>query len=203
MDVLAQRVWRLAMADKIMVVRHGEKPGDPPPPYGVDDKGEQDKDSLNVLGWQRSGALACLFSSWGAAARPGLAVPATIFATEPKSKSKRPEETVSALAALLNIATNLGFKDGHEADLAAAAVAADGPVLIAWHHQGIPAIADAILGNSTTTPQHWPGKRFDMVWVFDLIGGAWAFSQVPQMVLAGDSATPIPMNTSLADEQAD
>ena len=46
---------------KIMLVRHAEKPGEPPPPHGVDPAGEKDKDSLIVRGWQRAGALACLF----------------------------------------------------------------------------------------------------------------------------------------------
>ena len=178
------------MADKIMVVRHGEKPGEPPPPYGVDDKGAQDPLSLIVRGWQRSGALACLFSSWGVAARPGLAVPKTIYAAEPHGKSKRPDETVSAVAALLNITIALGFKDGHEDALVAAAMAATGPVLIGWHHEGIPAIANAILGNHTA-PQHWPGDRFDMVWVFDRNGSGWDFSQVAQMLLVDDSSQPI------------
>jgi hypothetical protein len=179
------------MADKIMVVRHGEKPGDPPPPCGVDDQGNQDQNSLIVRGWQRSGALAGLFSSWGVAARLGLAVPKTVYAAEPHSRSKRPDETVSAVAALLNITIALGFKDGHEGPLATAAMAATGPVLIGWHHEGIPAIANAILGNQTTAPQHWPAGRFDMVWVFDRGSGGWAFSQVAQMVLAGDSDQPI------------
>jgi len=192
------------MADKIMVVRHGEKPGEPPPPYGVDSKGEQNKDCLIPRGWQRSGALACLFSAWGAAARPGLAVPKTVYATQPASKSKRPEETVSAVAALqLNGAKpDTSFGEGQETQLAAAAKAAPGPVLIGWHHEKIPAIANAILGNSTTAPQHWPGKRFDMVWVFDLKNGAWTFRQTPQLVLFGDSDKPIKMTTTLADEQA-
>jgi hypothetical protein len=188
-----------------MVVRHGEKPSKPPPPYGIDAKGQQNEDCLIPRGWQRSGALACLFSDWGVAVRPGLAAPKSVYATEPASKSKRPEETVSAVAALqLNGAKpDLNFKEGDEPKLAKAAKDAEGPVLIGWHHEAIPAIANAILGNKTTAPQHWPGKRFDMVWVFDLNDGAWTFSQVPQLVLFGDSDKPIPMDTSLADEQAD
>jgi hypothetical protein len=193
------------MANKIMVVRHGEKPGEPPPPFGVDRNGAQNKDCLIVRGWQRSGALACLFSSWGAAARPGLAVPTKVYATDPASKSKRPKETVSAVSELLlgGAEPDTSFGEGAEPQLAAKAKedAKQGPVLIGWHHEKIPAIANAILGNNTTAPQHWPGKRFDMVWVFELQGdGTWKFDQVPQMVLYGDSDEPIPMNTTLADE---
>lgn len=193
------------MADMIMVVRHGEKPSKPPPPYGIDPKGQQNEDCLIPRGWQRSGALACLFSEWGVVARPGLAVPKTVYATEPASKSLRPEETVSAVAALQlkGAKPNVSFKEGDEAKLADAAKGAEGPVLIGWHHEAIPAIANAILGNSSTTPQHWPGKRFDMVWVFDLKKGRWTFTQVPQLVLYGDSSKLIAMDTTLADEQAD
>jgi hypothetical protein len=62
-------------------------------------------------------------------------------------------------------------------------------VLIAWQHEASPAIANQILGNDTTAPQKWPGSRFDLVWVFDLDAGSgtYTFTQVPQLLLAGDS----------------
>jgi hypothetical protein len=183
---------------KIMVVRHGEMPGDPSPPWGTDRNGAQDKDSLIVRGWQRSGALACLLSKWGVATRPGLAVPAAVYATEPGSKNKRPLETVSAISELLGLQANTSFGEGHERELAAAAKAATGPVLIGWHHEGIPAIANFILGNDTTAPQIWPSDRFDMVWVFDLKNDSWTFSQLPQMALYGDSHQPIPTDRRAA-----
>jgi hypothetical protein len=182
------------MADKIMVVRHAEKPGEPPPPFGVDIDGNQDKDSLAVRGWQRAGALTCLFAKTGAAPRPRLAPPATIYATasvKHDGKSLRPQETVSAVAALLKLQTNANFDLGQEPALAASAIAAAGPVLIGWHHEKIPALANAILGDSLTVPQTWNCDRFDMVWVFDRAGAGWTFTQVPQLVLSGDSSAPI------------
>src|SRR5262249_13510097 len=39
---------------------------------------------------------------------------------------------------------------------AKAAAKAEGPVLIAWEHQLIPDIVNAIVGNNTTCPQKWP-----------------------------------------------
>lgn len=196
------------MADKIMVVRHGEKPGSPPPPNGVDSHGVVNQDCLIPRGWQRSGALACLFSDMGAAARKHLAVPTKVYATDPASKSKRPKETVSGVSQLqLNGADpDTTWGEGDEVTLVnhAKEDAKKGPVLIGWHHEKIPAIANAIIGNNTTAPQHWPGKRFDMVWVFELQSdGTWKFDQVPQLMLYGDSDKPIPMTTTLADEQAD
>jgi hypothetical protein len=64
-----------APPDIIYIIRHGEKPADPPPvapgqtppapvpPYGVDFQGNQNPHSLLPRGWQRSGALAALFDS--------------------------------------------------------------------------------------------------------------------------------------------
>lgn len=64
-------------------------------------------------------------------------------------------------------------------------------MLIGWEHKHIPLIANAILGN-TSAPQKWPGNRFDMVWVFDLgaDGNAYALSQIPELLLPGDSPDP-------------
>ena len=184
------------MADKIMLIRHAEKPDDPPPNFGVDEAGRQNPDELVVRGWQRAGALACLFSPGAAGSRdPALATPQAIYASAAvqHSRSLRPQHTVGPLAAQLGITPNIGFAVGGEADLVDAAKAAPGAVLIAWHHEMIPAVANAIIGNATTCPQRWPGERFDMIWVFDRNAprSSWDFSQVPQLVLAGDTATLI------------
>ena len=40
----------------IMLVRHGEKPGEGSPPHGVNKHGERDEHSLSVQGWTRAGA---------------------------------------------------------------------------------------------------------------------------------------------------
>jgi hypothetical protein len=184
------------MADKIMLIRHAEKPDVPPPNFGVDEVGQQNPNELVVRGWQRAGALACLFSPRVAQSRdPALVTPQAIYGTAAvhHSRSLRPQHTVGPLAALLGIAPNADFAVGDEVNLAGAAKAAPGPVLIAWHHEKIPALANAIIGNATTCPQHWPDERFDMIWVFDRDTGqaSWRFSQVPQLLLTGDTASPI------------
>jgi len=53
------------------------------------------------------------------------------------------------------------------------------------------AVANAVLGDNRTAPQEWPKDRFDLVWVFDLDVSTshYGFGQVPQLLLAGDSAT--------------
>jgi len=44
-----------------------------------------------------------------------------------------------------------------------------------------------------TPPASWPAGRFDIVYVFIRAtrSDGWTFSQIPQMLLAGDSSSPI------------
>lgn len=179
-----------------MIVRHAEKPAAKGPPHGVDIDGKKDAESLIPLGWQRAGALATLFApSNGQFKSPLLAKPQFLFASGvgKHSNSLRPQETITPTSQLLGVTINTTILKGQETALAAAVVQCSGIVLIAWEHQNVPRIANAILGNNTTVPQKWPGARFDLVWVFDLNAatGQYAFSQVPQMLLAGDLPSPI------------
>jgi len=181
-------------AIRIMIIRHAEKPGGKT--KGVNHAGAEDKEELIVRGWQRSGALVRLFDPRGGKFFDRrLERPATIFASRAgvHSKSLRPQHTVHALANKLGLKLDLRFPKGEEDDLAAAAMAAKGPVLIAWEHEAIPKIANAIVGDVTTCPQRWKGTRFDLVWVFHRKkdGHRWRFAQVPQMLLPGDSKAPI------------
>ncbi len=120
--------------------------------------------------------------------------PATIFATEPSSgsESKRPLHTVTPLEQWLDISIDSTIAEGSEQDLVNKAIASNGVVLIAWHHEGIPAIANLILQNQTA-PQKWPGDRFDVVWIFtrDTPTAPWKFAQAPQSLLAGNSPNVI------------
>jgi hypothetical protein len=92
---------------------------------------------------------------------------------------------------------NTPYPEGQEPALATAVVADyTGVVLICWEHQHIPAIAAALPTVSRTQiPAAWPGHRFDLIWSFSLDTGAssptYVFSQIPQQVLSGDSATVI------------
>lgn len=183
-------------APKIMIVRHAEKPAAEGPPHGVDINGKKDPESLIPLGWQRAGALATLFApASGQFTNPLFARPQLLFASGvgKHSNSLRPQETITPTSQKLGVAITTTFLKGQEAALAAAVVQCTGIVLVAWEHQDIPTIANAILGNRTAVPQKWPGDRFDLVWVFDLdpATSKYAFYQVPQLLLAGDSATPI------------
>ena len=171
-----------------MLIRHAEKPNDPPDDVsgnGVTLLGKPDKESLTVRGWQRAGALATFL------AQPPMR-PDTIFASD--SKSERPEETVVPLAQRLNISGPKHFVITHSKNdlkpLIDDAMQRSGVVLIAWQHELIPQMVGK-LPNAPAVPQKWPGDRFDMVWVFDASGPGWIFKQEPQMLLAGDRDTPI------------
>ena len=186
---------------KIMVIRHGEKPGEPTDEPGLMPDGSQNDKALTATGWKRAEALVGLFDPEdGKFADPLLAKPQTLFASanSAATKSLRPEQTITPLAKALNLKINTEFTKGEEADLVEAAKTAGGVILIAWQHEDIPAMADLIRdGDKNGVPQHWPGHmhtRFDLVWVFDLKdSGKWSFAQVPQLLLPGDSPDPIPL----------
>ncbi len=139
-------------ASKIMVIRHAEKTT--PNISGVQETGDSSAHALIVRGWQRAGALPCLFApARGTLQDPLLATPNFIFASAPSddsdlnnTKSRRPEETVTPLAQLLKLTINLNFSKGEEKQMVAAALASPGTVLIAWQHETMATIANTIPG---------------------------------------------------------
>jgi hypothetical protein len=179
---------------RIMFIRHAEKPHEPPCENddGVKKNGETDKESLTVRGWQRAGALAHFFSSQ-LAIRPNV-----IFASgisdksdpQEKSKSHRPKQTVTPLAELLKMDINTTHLKDDLKPLIKDVTSQTGIVLVAWEHQNITPLVD-LLPNAPKVPQKWPDDRFDIVWVLDADGADWKFSQIPQLLLAGDSPKPI------------
>jgi hypothetical protein len=173
---------------RILFIRHAEKPHEPPCENddGVKKNGEKDKESLTARGWQRAGALARFFASQSSL-RPGV-----IFASGigDGSASHRPRQTVTPLAELIG----LGIEDGHLKDdvkaLMKDVISRTGSVLVSWEHHMIPKLVGA-LPDAPAVPAKWPDDRFDMVWVLEAAGDGWKFSQVPQMLLAGDRDKPI------------
>jgi hypothetical protein len=176
-------------AAKIMLIRHAEKPeGDGGP--GLMPNGAENPRALTLAGWKRANALVGLFNPPdGALPRPPLGKPSSLFASG--SESLRPKQTVAPLAATLNLSIRT-FLKSQEVELVAAAKKAEDPVLIAWQHEAIPDIAGLIRGGVDGVPQRWPSHVYDLVWVFDLQpSGAWSFTQVPELVMPGDSEKPI------------
>ena len=185
----------LRQATKIMLIRHAEKPLDPPP-HGVTSDGVREKESLTVRGWQRAGALVSFFApSNGRFQNEFIAEPRFLYASKPlkRNGSRRSLETITPLAEKLAIRINSNYPKGAEEEMLEEAFLCQGVVLISWQHNYIPMIANLILGDATRAPQEWPEDRFDVVWVFDLDSQSaeYSFTQVPQSLLMGDWATPI------------
>ena len=181
----------MSQPSKIMLVRHAERPAKIGSPYGVDVDGHTDVNSLSAPGWQRAGALACLFApSHGPLQHRDLATPQFLFATDvgTLSPSHREQETISPLGAKLGVEVSAQHTKQDHAPMVKSALACDDIVLICWDHKFLPAVANAILGDRTTAPQKWKKKRFDLVWVFDWNSSTetYDFAQVPQLLLAGD-----------------
>ncbi|MEW6644775.1 MAG: phosphoglycerate mutase family protein [Pseudomonadota bacterium] len=197
---------------RIMFIRHGEKPEPGGDAVGVTAKGKEHKESLIVRGWERAGALARFFCP-----RPGspapvppytlISQPATVFACKhkddkdaggdkEKAGSRRPEETVKPLVKLLEESGKVTFDLDWAYDQTRQAVDAilktAGVVLVSWEHHAIPVMVKLI--DAALPVPDWPGDRFDMVWVLDPTptGAGWTLTQVPQLLLAGDSAEPFP-----------
>ncbi len=197
----------------IYIIRHGEKPADPPAaapgqapptpaaPFGIDFQGNQDPHSLLPRGWQRSGALAALFAPALGAPQAGLQTPATLlspsYGSQDRTAAHRTYQTIQGLSDRLGIAIVSSYAEGQEAQLAADVVGSyAGVVLICWEHDHIPSLASSLpTVPGTVIPQTWPGGRFDVVWTFTIAPGAasppYAFGQVPQQLLSGDANTII------------
>lgn len=177
---------------KIIIIRHAEKPGEGrEPPFGVSEEGRPDPRRLSPLGWQRAGALVRWF------VRPSddaIRTPATLFAPDPHGTSHRAHETLAPLGHFLKLPVHADLPVGEEAALARAALAAAGPVLIAWEHKALPRIPSLLAGEALRCPKEWPSDRFDLAWVLDRdANGGWGFAQVPQLLLAGDSPALLPL----------
>lgn len=188
-----------APPDVIYIIRHGEKPQDLPPKHaeahsGVDFHGRQNEHSLLPRGWQRSGALAALFDS----AR-GLHVPRMLISPSyghaSKNADHRTHQTIRGLSDRIGVEITCQFPKGQEPELAAALLASGpGAVLICWEHHHIPDLAAALpLASGTVIPKTWPDDRYDVIWAFTLEPDAsYAFAQLPQLLLSGDTNTVIP-----------
>lgn len=218
-------------ATRIMVIRHAEKPGKYDHVEldcakrslkskktnfnGIEADGTESKESLVTQGWERAGALVTLFTPPHGPLTPHLSEPQYLFAADPcptavtkhgettiKQGSRRPYETITAVAAQLELTVNVDFAKDDYAVMVHEALKCDGVVLIAWQHEDIywgpvttPGISRCIIEQTNTPPdafpipRQWPSDRYDVVWVFDRdkdSGAVTAFTQVPQQLLHGD-----------------
>jgi hypothetical protein len=197
--------------EAIYIIRHGEKPADPEPsghgkppdaPFGVDIEGNHSPHSLVPRGWQRAGGLVALFDPASGGSKAGLLTPSVLLSpvhgSPGKTAGHRTYQTIEGLGSRLGIEIDSTFAKGQEAELAASVVRDHaGVALICWEHHLIPAIATALpVAREAVIPKAWPGHRYDVVWAFTLVPDAatveYAFGQIPQLLLSGDSDSVIP-----------
>lgn len=178
-----------------MLIRHAEKPAKDFVPFGVTRKGQRSKESLQVRGWQRAGALIGLFALPNVKINPSLDKPQFLYASKPLRRrgSRRPLQTIVPLAEKLRIDINAEFPRFDFDKMLEEIYSLKGVVLVCWQREYIPEIALKILDERKLAPTEWPEDRYDMVWVFDLdpSKNQYSFKQVPQNLLGGDVITPI------------
>jgi len=174
------------MSHCIMLIRHAEKPS--ADLGGVSETGAADPRSLSVAGWRRAGALTRYFASAAECTNGPIRRPRHILAAPPSGEhpSTRPTDTVRSVADVLGLTVDQRWSDQTSVhELARAVLGMDGPVLICWRHDQLPALARAILRDDRI-PSAWPADRFDITWALFSSGDVWHFEQVPQCLLSGD-----------------
>lgn len=191
------------LPQQIYVIRHAEKPPEPlpgqsvsspGPPFGVDVDGNRNANSLSPRGWQRSGALTILFSP-PVGPKVGLHTPGALYATAygdaAVTKTHRPYETLLGLSRRLGLPIQSPDLLGQERAFADAVLSSGAEVvLVCYEHHRIPAlVAGFPTVDGAAIPAVWPDDRYDVIWTFSLdpAAGRYAFGQVPQQLLDGDS----------------
>ncbi|WP_157615803.1 hypothetical protein [Rhizobacter sp. Root404] len=171
----------------VLVIRHAEKPG-PGGAIGVQESGTEDPNELSVRGWQRAGALTQLFRE-NSGRHPALTRPDWLVAATPAGDylSRRAISTLTPLSRRIDTPIERRFAPGDEVALAAHLAKLEGVTLVAWRHQGIPAIGTALMGPADV-PQVWPDERYDLIWLFARTGHhPWRFAQLYQRLLDSDA----------------
>ena len=172
--------------DRVMVIRHAEKPDGTAP--GVTADGAEDDSSLTAVGWQRAHALVGLFDPADGDPQAGLARPQAIYAAgvTDEGEGQRTRETVAPLADALGLPVQTEYGKGEEKKLMRDVLERSGTTLISWQHSEIPAIADAFDAVTPAPPDEWPSDRFDVVWTFTRTADGWHFTQTPELLLPQD-----------------
>ncbi len=165
---------------QILIIRHGEKPGDP----GTDNSA--DGPDLSTRGYERAGALAPYIPAT-------FTKPDFLFATQASANSNRPVETITPLALAINVSINSDYDEKHYAKLASDILKSEQyagkTLLICWHHGTIPDLTKALLGKPPA--DKWPSTVFDRVWqiAYPTANGKskdLPVTNIPQKLLYGD-----------------
>jgi broad specificity phosphatase PhoE len=156
----------------VYIIRHAEKPEDPYDP------------NLSPQGVERAQALAqnCerLFGKLDC-----------LFAAETSGRSSRPVDTIDPLAQMIHIEIDSGISNKDYSVLATKLLAGQTDyegksVLICWHHENIPELAQGL--RAVNAPGNWMSAVFDRIWVLEYqSSGEVYFQDLAQDLLQGDS----------------
>ena len=156
----------------VYIIRHAEKPEDAHNP------------NLSPQGVERAQALAknCekLFGKLDC-----------LFAAESSAESARSVETINPLAQTIHLEIDSGVSNKDYSVLAANLLAGatdygGKTVLICWHHENIPELAQGL--HAANAPANWMGEVFDRIWVLEYqSSGQVYFHDLAQNLLPGDS----------------
>lgn len=158
----------------IYLIRHAEKPTDKRP-------------DLTQQGFLRAALIPNLFTASAGNSRTPLARPDFIFATARSKNSNRPFETVMPLSAALNEPISNEILDDDYPNLAKLLLGgqfAGKVVLVSWHHGKLPDLTTAL---GATPPYKWPDTQFDRIWRIDYEDGKATLTDLPMLLLPGDS----------------
>lgn len=165
---------------RVIIIRHGEKPGDPATDSAADGV------DLSTRGYERAGALAPYIPAV-------FGKPDFLFAAKASKHSNRPVETITPLAQALGLRIDAKHEDDDfekvAQDILTNSKYAGKLILICWHHGKIPELTTALGAIPPCSP--WPGDVFDRVWKIDYPGGSQGglpAQNIPQMLLYGDTA---------------
>lgn len=159
----------------IYIIRHAEKLTDKRP-------------DLAPEGFHRAALIPRLFLPAAGESRVLLPKPDFIFATARSKNSNRPVETVMPLSSALNEPINNEILDDDYPKLAEELLSgkyAGKVVLVAWHHGKIPALTFAL--GATPPTEKWPDVQFDRIWRIDYAAGKAKLTDLPMLLLPGDS----------------
>lgn len=167
----------------IIMLRHGEK----------DDNNDGKDDvlhELSVTGKKRAEALK---KAWTASQLPaGLPKPDRCIASKGNTASNRPLKTIEPLQLALGLPMNKKYDFEKDYKTVGPWLAQRLDVtMVCLEHSAI-INTFKLLGKVTGLPKAWDAKRFDLYWVFTSDDGKnWTLTQVPQLLLPGDSDKPI------------
>lgn len=173
---------------RILIIRHAEKPARGSDEQAIDAHGRADPSGLSVRGWQRAGALVSFFAPRAHGhSDPRFATPTALFAAKSHPRSQRPVLTLAPLAAALGLPVHADWEaERDEAEVLRHAAEVAGTALICWRHEGIHRFGPH-LGLPQTLEHAWSDQCYDSVWLFARDGDGWKWAVSRQSLLAGDA----------------